>query len=109
MRIILEGGGAFPELEAAAAAGKLRDGIIEAVAVLPNGTSGGRPSVSFVVKDDRGDTVFVQMTLRMMQVMNAAFMAKYGDVTDNAMAVIGGKDAVMGWVDPDKPGNGKGT
>ena len=74
MRIILNGDGAFTELQ-----GKtVHRATVDAVTCLEGGMSGGRTSVGFLIHLEDGSVVFAETSLALFQMANAAFAEKYG-------------------------------
>ena len=74
LNINLNGDDAWPELRDQA----FGSGIATHVAVLPNGTSGGRPSVAIRGKLDDGFEVVLQTTWNLLYSAARAIEARYG-------------------------------
>lgn len=77
LSIDLNGDDAWPELRDA----KFGAGMATHVAVLPNGTSGGRPAVAIRGKLDDGSEVVLQTTWNLLYTAARAIEARYGGAT----------------------------
>jgi len=75
LSIILDGQNAWPDLGE-----DTRAGAIAAAALLPNGTSGGRPSVGLRIQMDDGEVIIAQTTARLFCMAAKAFMAAHPDL-----------------------------
>lgn len=96
MEILLNGENAFDDIYDVQENGTLKQGKISKIGVLPKGTEGGRPTVMMQVMVE-GKPVAMQMTLRMFQTVNSAFMSYYGDVTDGCALELDGKQVTVSW------------
>lgn len=80
MRIVLEGGDAWPDLAA-----KVRAGMVDhvkghmEVAALAFGMTSGRPSVAFRIDLPNGRTVIAETSLELFVAAGKAFAARHGD------------------------------
>lgn len=74
--IHLDGDACWPDLTSK----EHRHGKIVSVATLPDGTSGGRPSIMIRAELDDGSIVLIETTLRLFNACAAAFRGRYGDV-----------------------------
>jgi hypothetical protein len=77
LQINLNGDDAWPELRD----GEFGSGMATHVAVLPNGTSGGRPSVAIRGKLDDGSEVVLQTTWNLLYTAARAIEVRYGGAT----------------------------
>ncbi len=76
LQINLEGDNAWPELD-----GAFEGGTLTHLAVLPSGTSGGRPAIMLRGKLDNGDEVVLQTTWNLLYTACLAVRARYGEAT----------------------------
>lgn len=74
LSITLDGDGTWPELRDT----DFGSGMATHVAVLPNGTSGGKPSVAIRGKLDDGTEVVLQTTWNLLYSAARAIEARYG-------------------------------
>lgn len=72
--IILEGDGSLKDLQ-----GRLEDGRLTKVILLPTGMASGKPSVSVVVETADGRAVLGQTSLALFLSAADAFKARHGD------------------------------
>jgi hypothetical protein len=74
LRIDLNGDDAWPELRNK----EFSSGMATHVAVLPNGTAGGKPSIAIRGKLDDGSEVVLQTTWNLFYTAARAIEARYG-------------------------------
>lgn len=77
LSINLNGDDAWPELRET----DFASGMVTHVAVLPNGTSGGKPSVAIRGLTDDGAEVVLQTTWNLLYIAARAIEARYGGAT----------------------------
>lgn len=78
LSISLDGDGAWPDLQEK----PFGSGMATHVAVLPNGTSSGKPSISIRGKLDDGTEVVLQTTWNLLYTAARAIEARYGGARD---------------------------
>lgn len=83
--------------------GDVKIGHLEAIGVLPNGMSSGRPSVALFVTSSSGEKVMAETSLQNLQMAMAAFISKYGDVTDGAFQIVIGEHGMTVEIDKEVP------
>lgn len=72
----MEGDGAFQDDMAADPDWK--HGLLDAITFLENGTTGGRPAIGVLVKNDDGSLVIAETTWALLHTAIRAFEARYG-------------------------------
>ena len=69
-----------PEYLEALKNGNVVDGKLIEVAAVPDGTAKGKPSVGFITKLPDGKYVWSELTLAMLQTLNAGLRGRYGEM-----------------------------
>ena len=82
LRIILDGEGAFTELQPKVTAGQVEQGQVAAVAALPRGMNSGKPSVMAQVDLPDGRVVMAETSMRLFLMASRAFRIRYGNVDE---------------------------
>jgi len=78
LRIVLEGRGAFPELQGK----KVHRAQIESVTSLAGGMQSGKASVAVLIPLEDGSYVFAETSLSLFCAAARAFIARHGDPAD---------------------------
>lgn len=80
IHLILEGDGAWPELDDGRVVQHLGTGTTIAIAALQRGTRSGQPSVAFRFDLPDGSVVLAETTLRLFLATGDALRVRYPDV-----------------------------
>lgn len=74
VKLILNGDGCWPDLEDKV--GKMNLGVLHEVAYLPNGMSGGNPSITMRCRMDDGTEVLIETSAKMFVTLAAGIKGK---------------------------------
>ena len=87
LKIYLELDGKLGEIAPDVRPDQLKSGQILAIGTLPGGMSSGKPSVGLTIRVEDGSVVFAETSLKNLQMACAAFIGKFGDVTDGETTI----------------------